>query len=136
MCTSSMPRIHRKERATVPIFDLSSNHLRKFPLGVVNGIYPSFANTVIAKLAGGSSIEKEEFVEVVIPRFGLFDIYASNEDHETNSQSYTIVARATQDTEGRSFVARLNYGRLGPGANVRRAFSSRHRIMYIGSVSS
>jgi hypothetical protein len=83
-----------------------------------------------------SAAEKVNFERVKIPRFGLFDIYASNDTDEHCPPSHAVIARATQDTNGKSFVARLNYGRLGPGANVRRAFSSKHRIMYIGSVSS
>lgn len=76
-----------------------------------------------------------KFEKVTIPRFGLFDLWASNEEAELGSQSHMVIARASQDTQGKSFVARLNYGRLGPGANMMRAISSKHRIMYIGSVS-
>lgn len=85
---------------------------------------------------GLGSTEKVEFERVQIPRFGLFDLYASNVDEETSSPSHKVVARANQDTTGSSFVARLNYGRLGRGANLRRAFFSKHRIIYIGSVGS
>jgi len=75
------------------------------------------------------------FEKAKIPRFGLFDIFASNEVDETTPPSHTIITRASQDTKGTSFVARLNYGRLGAGANIKRAFSSsRHRVIYIGSV--
>ena len=84
---------------------------------------------------GLGSTEKVEFERVQIPRFGLFDLYASNVDEEA-SPSHKVVARANQDTTGSSFVARLNYGRLGRGANFRRAFSSKHRVIYIGSVGS
>ena len=84
----------------------------------------------------GVTTEKVAFEQVQIPRFGLFDLYASNVDDENTPPSHKVVARANQDTTGSSFVARLNYGRLGPGANLRRAISSKHRVMYIGSVQS
>jgi len=82
------------------------------------------------------TIEKVEFEQVQIPRFGLFDLYASNMSDGNSSPSHKVVARANQDTTGSSFVARLNYGRLGHGANLRRAISSKHRVMYIGCVGS
>ena len=85
---------------------------------------------------GLGSTEQVEFEQVQIPRFGLFDLYASNVDDSSSSPSHKVVARANQDTTGSSFVARLNYGRLGHGANLRRAIFSKHRVMYIGCVGS
>lgn len=81
-------------------------------------------------------MEKAKFERATIPRFGRFDIYASNEDNDSDPPAHTVISRATQDTTGKSFVARLNYGRLGPGANIRRVLSSKHRVIYIGSVST
>jgi hypothetical protein len=80
--------------------------------------------------------EKVKFEAVAIPRFGRFDLYASNVENETSPPYYTIVTRADQDTKGSSFVARLNYGRLGRTASLRRVLSTRHPIIYIGPVVS
>ncbi|KAG4442880.1 hypothetical protein IFR05_001676 [Cadophora sp. M221] len=122
MCTSIRAKSPKAERASVAVFDLNSNHLEKFPKGVLS-----------EKSKKGE--EEPNFEKAKIPRFGLFDIFASNEVDEITPPSHTIITRASQDTKGSSFVARLNYGRLGAGANIKRAFtSSRHRVIYIGSV--
>jgi hypothetical protein len=120
----------------VPVFDTNSNHLRRCPSRVITGRYSYKESKSRLIIPADASLEKEKFEKVKIPRFGLFDIYASNDTDEHHPTSHAVIARATQDTYGKSFVARLNYGRLGPGANLRRAFSSKHRIMYIGSVAS
>jgi hypothetical protein len=57
--------------------------------------------------------EQVRFETFAILRFGRFDIYVSNVDNEKNPPSYTVVTSVDQDTKGSSFVARLNYGRLG-----------------------
>jgi len=136
MCRCLRSKGSRTENSTVPVFDLTSNHLIRFPLGAVTGTSPRPKSLSLTKSTDRSSVDKERFEKVVIPRFGLFDLYASNENNETYPRLHTVIARANQDTKGRSFVARLNYGRLGPGANMRRAIFRKERILYIGSVTS
>lgn len=136
MCSCLRSKCSRTENSTVPVFDLTSNHLIRFPLRAVTGTAPRPKSSSVTKSADRWSVDKERFEKVVIPRFGLFDLYASNEDNETYPPLHTVIARANQDTKGRSFVARLNYGRLSPGANMRRAFFRKDRILYIGSVTS
>jgi hypothetical protein len=83
-----------------------------------------------------------------VPRFGRFDIYASNEDvidSEGGSvdlaceaprqpRSVRVVNSISQDTDGMSFRARVNFGGLGPFTNVKRVFSARSRVLYIGAI--
>jgi hypothetical protein len=45
-----------------------------------------------------------------------------------------VVNRVSQNTEGMSFRARVNFGGLSPFTNVKRVFSSRSRTLYIGAV--
>jgi hypothetical protein len=79
-----------------------------------------------------------------VPRFGRFDIYASNDedfDSDDNDDELAqhpsevrVIHRASQNTDGMSFRARLNYGGLGPITNMKRVFSARSRVLYIGAV--
>jgi len=49
-------------------------------------------------------------------------------------RSVAVVNSISQDTEGMSFRARLNFGGLGTFTNVKRVFSSRSRVLYIGAI--
>jgi hypothetical protein len=84
-----------------------------------------------------------------VPRFGRFDIYASNDDSNDSEcndaddiayeaprqpHSVAVVNSISQDTKGMSFRARVNFGGLGPFTNVKRVFSSRSRVLYIGAI--
>ncbi|KAH9219428.1 hypothetical protein DL95DRAFT_485707 [Leptodontidium sp. 2 PMI_412] len=123
MCPSFIFRGPTQEHDTVAVFDLKSNHLGQFPSTVVNEKASPDPN-------------RPSFERATIPRFGTFDIFASNESNDDQPPYHKIITRANQDTRGSSFVARLNYGGLGTGANIRRVFtSSKHRVIYIGSVS-
>lgn len=65
-----------------------------------------------------------------------FDIYASKNLDKASGQDhrepYTIVTRNSDDTEGKTFMTRLFFSRLGPKADVQRVMSSKHRFLYIG----
>lgn len=72
-----------------------------------------------------------DFDKVRVPKWARqFDVYES--DHL--GSSHTVVTRPTDDTKGKSFLARLYIGRLGPWSDVQRALSSKHRVLYIGTM--
>lgn len=64
------------------------------------------------------------------------DIAEEDEQNRNQRQprNVQVVNRASQNTEGMSFRARLNFGGLGPLTNVKRVFSSRSRTLYVGAI--
>ncbi|MCJ1465971.1 hypothetical protein MMC07_004590 [Pseudocyphellaria aurata] len=103
----------------VPVFDPSSGELRRIPLERIN---------------------VSDFEQIEVPKWRRrFDIYVS-ESLETLKKApvegpranYTIITRSSDDTEGKTFLARLNFSQLGLKADVQRALSSKHRALYIG----
>lgn len=89
-----------------------------------------------------------DFEEIEIPKYQrTFDVYAPTDDAKQYSNekdswpsststktTHSIVTRKTQDTRGKSLVARLKYAKLGPVANFQRAVSKKHRVLYIGTI--
>lgn len=78
-----------------------------------------------------------EFEQIEVSRWRRrFDIYASKDlekaSLEGHGDPYTIVTRSSDDTEGKIFLTRLYYSRLGLKADVQRVISSKHRTLYIG----
>ena len=80
-----------------------------------------------------------EYEQVKVPRFKRrFSVWAPSEiDRGSNkdlSARHTVVTRSTDNVQGKSFVARLYYPHLGLTPNVQRAYSSKHRTLYIGAI--
>ncbi len=59
-----------------------------------------------------------------------FDVYESDDLQEKSS--HAVVTRPTDDTTGKSFLARLYISRLGVRSDLQRVLSEKHRILYIG----
>lgn len=81
-----------------------------------------------------------EFEKIEVSKWRRrFDIYASSSSSTTFSledhpKEYAIVTRSSDDTQGKSFLTRLYFSRLGLAADVQRVLSSKHRTLYIGPI--
>ena len=88
---------------------------------------------MIFKLIVGNLISASDFEKVEVPKWRRhFDVYASNNLEDRSREGQPTYSR--DDTEGRSFLARLYYSRLGIASDVQRAVSSKHRTLYIGAM--
>lgn len=82
---------------------------------------------------------ESEFEQIEVSKWRRrFDIYASRDPEKAavggHRKSYTIVTRSSDDTLGKTLVARLYYSQLGLAADVQRVISSKHRTLYIGPI--
>lgn len=100
----------------VAVFDPESKDLRRLPR---------------------NTIDPTKFDTVNVPRLRRqFDVYESNKLANGHSHaSHAIVTRLTDETEDKSFLARLYISRLGVTSELQRLLSSKHRILYIGSLA-
>lgn len=138
------PSVHQNKPQSVPmnekhhvaVFDPESCDLRRLPLDRLKGLFivVSFycRKCLISRVAS-------EYEQVQVPRFKRrFSVWAPSEldrnSLENQSTKHTVVTRSTDDVEGKSFVARLYYPHLGLTPNVQRAYSSKHRTLYIGAI--
>ncbi|KAI4097340.1 MAG: hypothetical protein LQ348_002629 [Seirophora lacunosa] len=101
----------------VAVFDPESCDLARVPLDKIN---PS------------------DYEKVQIPKhLRQFDIYTSiGLDKTSDAPTYAVVARSTDDTNGKSHLARLYYSRLGLASELQRWMSAKHRTLYIGIMPS
>ena len=61
-----------------------------------------------------------------------FDVYESN-DFDKDA-SHAVVTGPSDDSEGKSFLARLYFSRLGVASDVQRLVFSKYRTLYIGEM--
>ncbi len=109
------------------VFDPESGDLRRLPLNKLKGQTTLIASDSVVN----NLISASEFEKVEVPKWRRhFDVYASNDLESHSREGQPTYSR--DDTEGRSFLARLYYSRLGIASNVQRAVSSKHRTLYIG----
>lgn len=73
-----------------------------------------------------------EFEVLIVPRFGRFDLYESNQDAE--ERSHIIISQQSQIKSGIHLRARIKYGGLGHLSNAKRMFSSKHRQLLVGAL--
>jgi hypothetical protein len=72
-----------------------------------------------------------------VPRFkSTFDLYNPNGSQAFPLAVTPIIPQDVADTEGRTFEAALHFNRLGLKWKFLRAVSKRHRVLYVGSLSS
>ncbi len=78
-------------------------------------------------------MQAAKFDKVRVPRWRRqVDVYASSDMEE--DCSYAVISRSTDDTRGRSPLARLYFNRLGLGKEVQLLLSSKPRFLYIGPI--
>ncbi|KAL9013547.1 MAG: hypothetical protein Q9173_001759 [Seirophora scorigena] len=104
----------------VPVFDPESCDLARVPLDKIN---------------------TSDYEKVQIPkRRRQFDLYSSIDLEKTSIEgdapTYAVVARSTDDTKGKSHLARLYYSRLGLVSEIQRWMSAKHRTLYVGTMPS
>ncbi|KAL8647251.1 MAG: hypothetical protein Q9210_005671 [Variospora velana] len=102
----------------VAVFDPESGDLARLPLDKLN---------------------TSEYEKVQIPKYQRqFDLYTSSDPENTSikgdAPSYAVITRSTDDTKGKSHLARLYYSRLGLASELQRLVSAKYRTLYIGTM--
>ncbi|KAL8969801.1 MAG: hypothetical protein Q9197_004149 [Variospora fuerteventurae] len=100
----------------VAVFDPESCDLARLPLDKLN---------------------TSEYEKVQIPkRQRQFDLYTSSDPEKTfiNAPHYAVITRSTDNTKGKSHLARLYYSRLGLASDLQRLVSAKYRTLYIGTM--
>ncbi|KAI4128224.1 MAG: hypothetical protein LQ341_006700 [Variospora aurantia] len=102
----------------VAVFDPESCDLARLPLDKLN---------------------TSEYDKVQIPkRQRQFDLYTSSDPEKTSIEGdaphYAVITRSTDNTKGKSHLARLYYSRLGLASDLQRLMSAKYRTLYIGTM--
>ncbi len=117
------------EKQRVAVFDPKSGDLRILPLNKLKGQ----ATLISSDSYVDNPMLASDFEKVEVPKWRRhFDVYTSNDLGNPSGEGQPTYSR--NDTEGRSFLARLYYSRLGIASNVQRAVSAKHRTLYIGEM--
>lgn len=115
----------------VPFWNENLRELNLQPLSTIDS--KKSTSTLPSSIFANLAVAKCHVVKV--PRFkSSFELYTPSGSLAYPTATAPIIPQDVADTEGRTFVAKLHFDKLGPKANLLRAVSKQYRKLYVGSL--